>query len=139
MTGQFEGIPRFGFSIVDARDTADAHIRAMTNPAAGGHRFIVGGRFFWLKELVAVLARSFPDHADRLPSGEVADEIIRAMAVSNPSARMIVHELNRDLSVSAEKARRVLNWRPRPEEESICASAQSLIGLGLVAATNRSS
>lgn len=134
MTGRFNGIPRFGFSVVDVRDTADAHIRAMTNPAAGGQRFITGGKFFWLKDLVSILARSFPDHASRLPRGEVPDEIVRAMAQSDPDARTIVHELNRDLSVSAAKAQRLLNWRSRPEEECICASAQSLIDLGLVPA-----
>lgn len=136
MTGHFEGIPRFGFSVADVRDVADAHIRAMTNPAAGGHRFIVGGRFFWLKELVALLARTFPEHAAQLPVGEVPDEIIRTMASTDPNARTIVHELNRDLSVDASKARRMLNWRSRPEEECICASAQSLIALGLVPAVS---
>lgn len=134
MTGAFKGIPRFGFSVVDVRDAADAHIRAMNNPAASGQRFIVGGQFFWLKEVVAVLARRFPAHASRLPSGEVPDEIVSAMAQSDQHARTIVHELNRDLSVNAEKVERVLNWRSRPGEECICASAQSLIDLGLVAA-----
>lgn len=132
MTGQFEGIPRFGFSVVDVRDAADAHIRAMTHPTAKGQRFIVGGRFFWLKDLVAVLAASFPEHASRLPKGEVPDEVVRAMAQSDPDARTIVHELNRDLSVSAAKAEHVLDWRSRPGEEAIRASAQSLIDLGLV-------
>ncbi|MFC1457798.1 SDR family oxidoreductase [Microvirga arabica] len=138
MSGHFEGIPRFGFSVVDVRDAADAHIRAMTNPAAGGQRFIVGGGFFWLKELVAVLARSFPDHASRLPIREVPDDIVRDMAKSDPNARTIVHELGRDLSVSAEKARRILNWSSRPDEECIRASAQSLIDLGLVPAVRPS-
>ena len=134
MSGHFQGIPRFGFSVVDVRDVADAHISAMTNPAAGGQRFIIGGRFFWLKDLVAVLRHSFPDHAFRLPAGEVPDEMVRAMAESDPNARMIVHELNRDLSVSASKARRILNWSSRPDEECIRASAQSLVDLGLVPA-----
>lgn len=106
----------------------------MNNPAASGQRFIVGGQFFWLKEVVAILARRFPAHASRLPSGEVPDEIVRAMAQSYQHARTIVHELNRDLSVNAEKAERVLNWHSRPGEECICASAQSLIDLGLVPA-----
>lgn len=134
MTGQFQGIPRFGFSVVDVRDVARAHLLAMTQPEAKDQRFIVGGRFFWLKDLVAVLAASFPEYVSRLPSGEVPDEVVRAMAESDPHARTIVHELNRDLSVSAAKARHVLNWRSRLEEEAIRASAQSLIDLGLIAA-----
>lgn len=134
MTGKFEGTPRFGFSVVDVRDAAQAHILAMTNPAAKGQRFIVGGRFFWLKDLVAVLAGAFPDYIVHLPTGEVPDDVVRAMSQSNPDARSIVHELNRDLSVSAEKAQRMLNWRARPAEEAIRASAQSLIDLGLIPA-----
>ncbi|WP_201862772.1 SDR family oxidoreductase [Microvirga soli] len=132
MSGHFKGIPRFGFSVVDVRDAADAHIRAMTNPAAGGQRFIVGGRFFWLKDLVAVLARSFPNHASQLPIREVPDDVVRDMAKSDPNARTIIHELGRDLSVSSAKARRILNWSSRPDEECIRASAQSLIDLGLI-------
>jgi nucleoside-diphosphate-sugar epimerase len=134
MSGHFEGISRFGFSVVDVRDAAYAHIRAMTVPAAGGQRFIIGGGFFWLKDLVAVLARSFPNHASRLPTREVPDDIVRDMAKDDPNARTIVHELGRDLSVSAAKARRILNWSSRPDEECIRASAQSLIDLGLVPA-----
>jgi hypothetical protein len=83
-------------------------------------------RLRWDKELVAVLARSFTNHASRLPTREVPDDIVRDMAKSNPNTRTIVHELGRDLSVSAAKANRILNWSSRPDEECIRASAQSL-------------
>lgn len=132
MAGRFTGVPRFGFSIVDVRDAANAHVRAMPNPNAGGERFIVGGRFLWLKEVVSILANGFPQYVRRLPSGEVPDEVVRKMAQSDPDARTIVHELGRDLSVNAAKAQRILNWHSRPAEESIGATAQSLIDLGLV-------
>jgi hypothetical protein len=42
--------------------------------------------------------------AAHLPSGEVPDWVVRAMAPFSARSRMIVHELNRDLSVSAAKA-----------------------------------
>ena len=38
-------MPRLGFSFVDVRDVADLEIRAMTDPAAGGKRFIATDRF----------------------------------------------------------------------------------------------
>jgi nucleoside-diphosphate-sugar epimerase len=134
MSGQLRRVPRFGFSAVDVRDVADAHVRAMTNPDAPGQRFIVGGRFFWLRELAAVLARSLPVHAAHLPSGELPDWMVRAMAPFSARSRMIVHELDRDFSVSAAKAQRILNWKARPDEDCIHATAQSLIDHGLVAA-----
>jgi hypothetical protein len=60
--------------------------------------------------------------------------MVRAMAPFSARSRMIVHELNRDLSVSAAKAQRVLNWKARPDEDCIRATAQSLIDHGLIAA-----
>lgn len=132
MCGKFRGLPRFGFSIVDVRDAADAHLRAMTHPDAAGQRFIAGGGFLWLRELRSILAESFPAFSHKLPSKEVPDWIVRLMAHVDPSARMIIHELGRDLSVNAEKAHRILGWRPRSEREAICATAQSLIDQGLL-------
>jgi nucleoside-diphosphate-sugar epimerase len=134
MSGKLRRVPRFGFSVVDVRDAADAHVRAMTHPSASGQRFIAGGRFFWLRELATVLAKAFPAYAAYLPSGEVPDWMVRAMAPFSPRSRMIAHELNRDLSVSAAKAKQVLNWEARPDEDCIRATAQSLIDHGLIAA-----
>lgn len=133
MSGKLKRVPRFGFAIVDVRDVADAHIRAMTCPDAAGQRFIAGGGFFRLSDLAAVLAKSFPDYAMRLPRGDVPNWMVRALAPFSARSRMIVHELDRDLSVSAAKAHRVLNWRPRPDEDCIRASAQSLIDHRLIA------
>jgi nucleoside-diphosphate-sugar epimerase len=132
MCGKFRGLPRFGFSIVDVRDVADAHLKAMTHPDAAGQRFIVGGRFLWLRELRNILAELFPEYAHKLPKKEVPDWFVRFMAHFDASARMIVHELHRDLSVNADKAHRILGWHSRPEQEAIRASAQSLIDLGMV-------
>ena len=41
-------VPQLGFTFVDVRDVADLHIRAMTDPAAGGQRFIAIDRFLWM-------------------------------------------------------------------------------------------
>ena len=133
MSGKLKHVPRFGVAVVDVRDAADAHIRAMTHPQASGQRFIAAGKFFWMRDIAGVLAQSFPAHASRLPSGEVPNWVIRMMAPFSARSRMIVHELDRDLSVSAAKAKRVLGWQPRPEAEAIRASGQSLIDRGLVA------
>lgn len=132
MSGKLKRVPRFGIAIVDVRDAADAHIKAMTCAAASGQRFIAAGAFLWMRDIAAVLARSFPNYAPALPSGEVPNWMIKAMAPFSARSRMIVHELELDLSVSAAKATRVLNWQPRPAEEAIRASAQSLIDHGLV-------
>jgi nucleoside-diphosphate-sugar epimerase len=51
LSGRLRGNPRLGFSIVDARDLADLHIRAMTSPEAAGQRFIAAGDFMWIADI----------------------------------------------------------------------------------------
>ena len=46
---------RVGFSIVDVRDVADLHIRAMTSPEAAGGRFIAAGDFMWVADVAKTL------------------------------------------------------------------------------------
>src|SRR4029077_1950912 len=45
------GVPRIGWSFVDARDVADLEIRAMENPQAAGRRFIATDEFMWMAEV----------------------------------------------------------------------------------------
>lgn len=132
MNGKFSRLPRFGFPVVDVRDVAEAHIRAMVNPAASDQRFIVAGQFLWLKDISYILAKAFPDYAHRLPTKEIPNWLVRVMATVSPMSRMIVHELGRDLSVDTSKARRVLDWKSRSESETICACVQSLLDLNLI-------
>ncbi|WP_378940902.1 SDR family oxidoreductase [Mesorhizobium sp. ANAO-SY3R2] len=139
MNGKFRRLPRFGFPVVDVRDVADAHIKAITHPAASGQRFLVAGKFLWLKDISEILARDFPEYASRLPTKEMPDWLVRVMATISPMSRMIVHELGRDLSVDSSKARRLLGWSSRDEAECIRAGVQSLIDLKLIKPTSKGS
>lgn len=50
------------FGIVDVRDVADMHLRAMTHPDANGERFLaVAGDFMSIQELDAALKRGSAD------------------------------------------------------------------------------
>ncbi len=52
LDGALPGLPRLQFGVVDVRDVADLHVRAMTNPAAKGERFLaVAGDFMSVAEI----------------------------------------------------------------------------------------
>jgi nucleoside-diphosphate-sugar epimerase len=133
MNGKFTRLPRYGCSVVDVRDVALAHLQAMIEPTAAGQRFIVGGRVLSMKDLSLALAKSFPLYESQLPTAELPDWFVRILAFVDADARTIVHELGRDLSVDTSKAKSMLQWRPRSEEETIRDCGQSLIDRGLVA------
>jgi len=48
----------------------------------------------------------------------------------NPSIREMVPNLGKVRKASNEKARRLLGWSPRSNEEAIIATAESLLRLG---------
>ena len=133
LDGAMPVAPRLYFNLVDARDVADLHLRAMIDPAAKGERFLaVAGGPASIKDVCDVLRANLGEAAARVPTREVPDLVIRAMALVNPEARDMVRDLGKVRRASNEKARRVLGWEPRSNEEAVLATAQSLLRLGLV-------
>ena len=120
-------MPRLGFTFVDVRDVADLHIRAVTDPAAGGERFIATDRFLWMAEVAAILRERLGDAAKKVPTRVAPNVVIRAMALFDGSIRSVVSDLGRQSWFSNEKARETLGWAPRPVEDSIEDCARSLI------------
>ena len=139
LDGAMPGAPRLYFNLVDVRDVADLHLRAMTDPAAKGERFLaVADGPVSIKDVCCVLRERLGPAAARVPTREVPDALVRALALVNPEARGIVRDLGKVRRASNEKARRVLGWEQRSNEEGILATAQSLMRLGLVGGSKRS-
>jgi dihydroflavonol-4-reductase len=127
------GAPRLGFSLVDVRDVADLELRAMTAPEAGGERFIAATEFLWMTEIGAVLRERLGDAASKVPTRTIPNLLVRGMALFDPGLRSVVGGLGKRTELSAEKAKRSLGWAPRPIEDTIAETGESLIRLGVVA------
>jgi nucleoside-diphosphate-sugar epimerase len=133
LDGAMPGCPRLYFGIVDVRDVADLHLRAMTHPAAKGERFLaVAGDFLSLRDVALVLKRRLGAAARRVPTRQLPNWLVRLAALRDPAVRQIVPELGKVKNATNEKARRLLGWAPRSAEEAIVATAESLLRLGLL-------
>jgi nucleoside-diphosphate-sugar epimerase len=133
MDGAIPGCPRLSFGIVDVRDVADLHIRAMTHPAARGERFLaVAGDFMSVSDIAKVLKARLGAAARRVPSREVPNWLVRIVALFDPTAKQILPELGKVKNGSGDKATRLLGWAPRSREDAIAAAAESLVRLGLL-------
>jgi nucleoside-diphosphate-sugar epimerase len=132
MDGAVPGVPKLYFGAVDVRDVADLHILAMTNPAAKGERFLaVAGDFISAIEFARIL-KTLGAAAKRVPTLQLPNLLIRVAALFDPAIKQILPELGKKKNATNEKARRLLGWTPRSTEESIVATAESLIRLGLL-------
>ena len=130
--GSVRACPDIGFGIVDVRDVADLHVRALTAPGMAGERFIASGRFMKLREVADVLRAGLGEQARRVTTRNVPDWQVRIAALFNPIARAAAPELGSVRHQSAAHAKAVLGWATRPEEQSILDTARSLLALGIV-------
>ena len=131
MTGQ--PCPRINSCYVDVRDVADLHLRAMVDPKAKGERFIASaGHSLWMIDVGKVLRERMGSAASKVRTRTVPSWVIKLLALRNEKLRNIVKLLDVNMDASGEKAKRVLGWAPRSQEDAIVAAAESLVKLGLV-------
>jgi len=133
LDGSLPGCPKMTFGEVDVRDVAQLHLLAMTHPSAAGARFLaVAGDFMTIAEIARTLKDRLGAAARKVPTRELPDWVLRLAALWDPAVGQIVPELGKRKNATNQKARRVLGWSPRSREESVVATAESLLRLGLV-------
>jgi dihydroflavonol-4-reductase len=135
MDGAMPGCPKLYFGVVDVRDVASLHILAMTHPAAKGERFLsIAGDFMSMVEIAKTLKNKLGDAAKRVPTRELPNWVVRLASLRDPAVKQILPELGKRKNATNEKARRVLGWSPRSNEEAVVSTGESLVGLGLLKA-----
>jgi nucleoside-diphosphate-sugar epimerase len=130
LLGGMPGTPRIGFNVVDVRDVADLHVRAMLEPRAGGERFVAVAAFLWMSEVAAILRERLGKDAAKVPKRGIPDLLVRALGLFDPSVRSFTGDLGKRVELSGEKARSVLGWEPRPPAETIADTGRSMVELG---------
>lgn len=131
MKGRAPGNPRLGFCVVDVRDLAELHLRAMVSPRAAGQRFIAAGEFMWMSEVSATLRANLGSSASKVPERGLPDFLLRLMSRLHPALKEITPSLGRRHRYTSEKAQRMLDWQPRPAAETVVDCAASLIAQGV--------
>jgi nucleoside-diphosphate-sugar epimerase len=133
MDGALPGSPKLSFGVVDVRDVVELHIRAMTLAAAKGERFLaVAGDFLWMREIARILKSRMGSDARRVPTRELPNWMVRLASLRDPAIKLILPELGKRKNATNEKARRMLGWTPRSNEESLIATGESLVRLALL-------
>lgn len=130
--GSMPGFPRLGFAVVDVRDLADLHVRALTAPGMANERFIGAGPFMMMREVGEILRDRLGPEARKVPKRGIPDVVIRLMALFDSSISQVTGELGRSRAVDSGHALATLGWKTRPAADSIVDTARSLIDRGIV-------
>ena len=133
LEGALPGAPRLYLGAVDVRDVAGMQVKAMTDPAAKNERFLAtAGGALSMFEMGEILQKGLGEKAAKAKMRQLPDWLVRVVAIFNPLARESVPRLGIKGEASNRKAREVLGWTFRSNEESITASGESLFRLGLL-------
>jgi len=127
--GEFPMLPRIAYPIIDVRDCASLHVKAMTAPDAGGRRLMAASDTHWFSGINNILREAYPDA--KLPTREMPNLLVKIAGLFDSSIRGIVPDIGTFHEADAQYVSSLTGVMPRPAKEAILAAAESLIENGL--------
>jgi dihydroflavonol-4-reductase len=135
LTGEMPATLNLYMGIADVRDVAALHVLAMTSPEAKGQRFLAvsppGG---WMQDIPLLLKERLPEASQKVSTKVLPNFVTRMLGLFDKQIATFVPELGKRKPTSNEKAVKTLGWKPRPKEDTIIETAESLIKFDLVKA-----
>ncbi|WP_218419986.1 SDR family oxidoreductase [Alteromonas lipotrueae] len=133
LQGKIPATPKVNFGVVDVRDLAQLHIKAMLAPNAQGQRIIASATDCLPMIVTAkTLRQCLGAQADKVPKKQLPDWFVKLLSLVNQQMKELVPELGREKHLDRKKAVELLDWHPRPIEETLYDTAKSLFNFGLV-------
>ncbi|WP_416440576.1 SDR family oxidoreductase [Leeuwenhoekiella sp. A16] len=132
INGSMKAVPNLALNIIDVRDVADLHIRAMTNPQAKGQRFLaLAGGTMTLPEIASFLKNRMPEVSKNISTRKLPNWAVHIAALFSPKAKNIASMLKANRNTSNAKAKNILGWQPiSNNEEAVIATIESMIKFG---------
>ncbi len=132
LEGKVPMCPDIGFGIVDVRDVADLHYRALTGEGIRDERYVCSGPFLKMIDVASILRANLGERARKVPTQKMPDWVLKAMALVRPELKQLVAELGNVRGGDSRHAMTTLGWTMRSPEEALLATAHSLIERGIV-------
>jgi dihydroflavonol-4-reductase len=124
ITGSVPGIPPISVPMVDVRDVAIAHVAALENPSVHGERFAASHpepiRYLEVARILRAAGYT------KVPSREIPQGLIRALAPVNRELRSMRAFLGKSVYADTSNTKSVLQWAPRPIEHTVLDTAAAL-------------
>lgn len=130
LRGKDPMVPDMRMSIVDVRDVAEMHLRALQRPETAGRRYIAAAGVISLVEAARVLKAAFPDR--RIATRQAPRLLIKAVAMFDPEMRAALPRLGQDMKLTAQRAEREMGMHFIPPEEALRATGAWLLAHGAV-------
>lgn len=130
LRGKDPMMPPFGFPMVDVRDVAEMHLRALQRPETIGRRYIAASGSMAMVDMGRTLKAAYPTR--RIPTHEAPQFLVRALALFDPAIRTILPKLGHLERVSNARAVSEMGMEFIAPKAALLASADWLVKHGKI-------
>ncbi len=128
LKGKDPMLPKIGFAMVDVRDVAELHLRALQRPATAGNRYAAVAGSMWMPAMGATLKAAYPTR--RIPTRTAPAFLLRIIALFDPALRAILPSLGIIHDVSGARATADMGLTFNTPQDALRASADWLVKNG---------
>lgn len=125
------GVPKINYPLVDVRDVALAHVRAMTAANAAGHRHIIHNTNLWMVDMALLVRSVFKPRGYDIPHILAPNSVLKMASVKDRSLKAILPHLGLVHVYDNTRMRTVLGIEPRDIRETIIDMAHAMVKNGL--------
>ncbi|MGB0384134.1 MAG: SDR family oxidoreductase [Ardenticatenaceae bacterium] len=124
MTGKLPMIPDMSMVMVDVRDVAQLHVRAMTTKEANGKRFIAASdtAIPYLRVAKMLKANGY----SKVSTRKAPTIMLRFMSLFDREAKGMLPFLGKQVNSDNSQTKNILGWRPTPLEKTVLDMAKSV-------------
>ena len=130
LKGRDPMLPEIGFPIVDVRDVAEMHLRALQRPETAGRRYIAASGTLAMVDMGLALKAAYP--VRKIPTREAPRLLLRALALFDPAVRAILPKLGHLDRVSNARAVQEMGMEFVAPKAALLASADWLVKHGRI-------
>jgi dihydroflavonol-4-reductase len=125
LKGRDPMLPKIGFAMVDVRDVAELHLRALQRPATAGNRYAAVAGSMWMPDMGATLKAAYPTR--RIATRTAPRFLLRILSMFDPAIRSILPSLGIIHDVSGARAVADMGITFTTPQDALRASADWLV------------
>lgn len=130
LKGKDPMLPPMGIPVVDVRDVAEMHLRALQRPETEGRRYLASSGSMAFVDMGRTLKAAYPTR--RIPTREAPKAIVRLLSVFDGSIKSILPKLGHLERVSNARAVKEMGMEFIAPKAALLASADWLVKHGRI-------
>mmetsp|Transcript_20530 Transcript_20530/g.31638 ORF Transcript_20530/g.31638 Transcript_20530/m.31638 type:complete len:346 (-) Transcript_20530:13-1050(-) len=131
LEGAYPAAPPVSYAVVDVRDIALTHVRAMKEPRAAGRRLIVASEVLSFHDICMIIRDTGGAAAKKVPERVFPKWFVHFAALFDRTLRNVVNDMGCVVETDSQYVSEMLGVAFRPARESIQAMCRSILDEGI--------